>query len=104
MPPNPLPLPHVAPDGVPVPATKLVAHLNDRPEAQAPQLLLTTHAAAAALSVSERTLWTLTHPRGPIPAVRIGRSVRYPVDALRAWIAAQQRGGESLATKIRHGR
>jgi excisionase family DNA binding protein len=94
MSPNPLTLPHLALDDVPVPATIRVAHLHDRPEAQAPQLLLTARAAAAALSVSERTLWTMTHPRGPIPAVRIGRAVRYPVDALRAWIAEQQRGGE----------
>jgi hypothetical protein len=57
-------------------------------------LLLTPRAAAAALSVSPRTLWGLTAPRGPIPVVRLGRAVRYPTGALRAWIAAQQRGGE----------
>jgi excisionase family DNA binding protein len=95
MSPNPLPLPHVAHDGVPVPATKAVVYRNDRPEAQIPQLLLTARAAAAVLSVSERTLWAMTHPRGPIPVVKIGRSVRYPAEALRAWIAAQQRGAES---------
>jgi excisionase family DNA binding protein len=77
MSPNPRPLPHVAPDGAPVPQ------------------LLTARAAAAALSVSERKLWAMTHPRGPIPVVKIGRSVRYPSEALRAWVAAQQRGGES---------
>ncbi len=59
------------------------------------QLLLTPRDAARTLAVSERTLWGLTHPRGPIPAVRIGRAVRYSVDALRAWVAAQQPGGES---------
>jgi excisionase family DNA binding protein len=58
-----------------------------------PQLLLTAREAAAALAVSPRTLWGLTYPRGPLPAVRLGRSVRYPADALRAWIAAQQMGG-----------
>jgi excisionase family DNA binding protein len=57
-------------------------------------LLLTPRAAAAALSVSPRTLWALTHPRGPIPVVRCGRAVRYSAEALRAWIAAQQQGGE----------
>lgn len=55
-----------------------------------PQLLLTVTAAAAALAVSPRTLWSLTAPRGPIPCVRIGRAVRYDLNALRAWIAAQQ--------------
>lgn len=56
-------------------------------------LLLTPRAASAALSVSPRTLWGLTAPRGPIPAVRLGRAVRYSAEALRAWIAAQQSGG-----------
>jgi hypothetical protein len=58
-----------------------------------PQLLLTARAAAAALSVSQRTLWAMTYPRGPIPVIRLGRAVRYPADALRAFIEAQQRGG-----------
>ncbi|MCJ7544226.1 MAG: hypothetical protein MUP47_06625 [Phycisphaerae bacterium] len=28
----------------------------------------------------------MSAPRGPIPVVRIGRAVRYPVDGLRAWV------------------
>jgi excisionase family DNA binding protein len=52
-------------------------------------LLLTARQAAAALSVSERTLWTLTQ-RGDLPAVRIGRSVRYDPGDLRAWIERQK--------------
>jgi hypothetical protein len=58
-----------------------------------PQLLLTPRAAAMALAVSPRTLWGLTYPRGPIPAVHIGRAVRYDVQALRAYITAQQQTG-----------
>jgi hypothetical protein len=58
-------------------------------------LLLTARAAAAIMSVSERTLWAMTYPRGPIPAVRLGRAVRYDVQALRAFIRAQQQGGQS---------
>jgi excisionase family DNA binding protein len=59
----------------------------------APRLLLTARDAARALAVSERTLWGLTSPRGPIRSVRVGeRSVRYSVDDLREWIA-QQTGG-----------
>jgi hypothetical protein len=61
---------------------------------QPPQLLLRPPAAAAALSVSARTLWAMTHPRGPIPAVRFGRAVRYEIEALRKYITAQQPGGD----------
>jgi excisionase family DNA binding protein len=67
-------------------------HLTTEPPA--PQLLLTPRAAAASLSVSQRTLWSLTHPRGPIRAVRIGRAVRYATDALRDYVVSQQRGGD----------
>ena len=48
--------------------------------------------AARLLSISERTLWGLTAPRGPIPAVRLGRSVRYDVGALRRWLDSHQGG------------
>jgi hypothetical protein len=58
-----------------------------------PLLLLTPRAAAAALSVSARSLCGITAPRGPIRAVRIGRAVRYDVGALRDHIAAQQQTG-----------
>ena len=54
-------------------------------------LLLTPREAAQALATSERTLWSLTVPRGPIPVVRFGRSVRYSTTALAAWIAQQQK-------------
>lgn len=64
------------------------------PSATSPEvkLLLTSRDAAAALSVSERTLFSLTAPRGPIPVTRLPgvRSIRYSVDALREWIAQQQ--------------
>jgi hypothetical protein len=56
-----------------------------------PRLLIPPKDAAAALSLSRRTLWALTAPRGSIPVVRIGRAVRYDLDALRVWITAQQR-------------
>lgn len=45
--------------------------------------------AAKRLAVSERTLWSQTEPRGTIPAVRIGKSVRYSEAALDEWIAHQ---------------
>lgn len=39
--------------------------------------LLTSRETAQALQVSERTLYSLTTPRGSLPACRVGRSVRY---------------------------
>lgn len=55
----------------------------------APRLLLRPHEAAAALSISERALWTLT-ATGKLSAVRIGRSKRYDPADLRAWIESQK--------------
>ncbi|MCA9073677.1 MAG: helix-turn-helix domain-containing protein [Planctomycetaceae bacterium] len=52
-------------------------------------LLLKPAEAAQALSISERTLFTLTK-NGTIPAVRLGRSVRYDVEALRTFVVDQQ--------------
>ena len=54
-----------------------------------PPLLLTAREAADVLRLSEKSLWSLTSPRGPIPVVRLGRSVRYSVASLEAWIADQ---------------
>jgi predicted DNA-binding transcriptional regulator AlpA len=62
--------------------------------APTPKLLLTAREAAAVLSVSERTLWSLTWPRGPIHPVRLGRAVRYSADGLRAWVQSQQGGAQ----------
>lgn len=50
-----------------------------------PTLLVTPREAAKALSICEKTLWSLTKC-GELPAVRIGRSVRYDVADLRAFI------------------
>jgi hypothetical protein len=46
-------------------------------------ILFTPREAAKALRISEKTLWSMTVPRGPIPSVRLGRSVRYSADVLR---------------------
>jgi excisionase family DNA binding protein len=48
-------------------------------------LLLTPREAAKALAICERTLYALTKT-GELPAVRMGRCVRYDLDALKAWI------------------
>ena len=52
------------------------------------RLLLSPREAAKALSVCEKTLWTLSQ-KGEVPVIRIGRAVRYPVDGLREWIQKQ---------------
>jgi hypothetical protein len=59
---------------------------------ETPRLLLKTPEAADALAISERALWELTQPRGPIPVVRIpgrgeeARAIRYSLDDLREFI------------------
>jgi len=58
-----------------------------------PKLLLRPPEAAEALGLSPRALWSLTAPRGPIPAVYLGRSVRYDPETLRRWIAETQGAG-----------
>jgi hypothetical protein len=45
--------------------------------------------AAKALGLGVRKLWEETQPRGPIPCVRLGKAVVYPVDQLRAWLAKE---------------
>lgn len=45
--------------------------------------------AAKALGIGQRKLWELSQPRGPIPCVRVGVCVLYPVELMRAWLAAE---------------
>ena len=57
----------------------------------APRLLLSPRYAAKALSISEKTLWSNTAPRGDIPVVRVGaRGVRYSLEALQQWVERRQ--------------
>jgi hypothetical protein len=56
-------------------------------------ILLTLRQAAESMGFSERKLWDLTAPRGPIQCVRIGRSVRYEPDTLK--IYAKEQGSAS---------
>jgi len=58
-----------------------------------PRLLLPAREAAAALSICEKTLWSMTQPRGDLPCVRIGRRVLYDQRDLLKWIDAQKSGG-----------
>jgi len=63
--------------------------LQLQPRTDSPKLLLTPREAAETLSVCEKSLWSLTAPRGPIKCVRLGRSVRYSIEALREFVAQQ---------------
>ncbi len=53
-------------------------------------LALCPRDAARALSISEKSLWNLTKPRGPLPAAKIGRLVRYDLRDLLAFLDAQK--------------
>jgi excisionase family DNA binding protein len=54
-----------------------------------PSLLVRPDEAAKLLAVSPRTLWSLTHA-GVVPCVRLGKSVRYSMDTLRAIIVQRE--------------
>ena len=52
--------------------------------------LMTPKEAAQVLRVSERTLWSMTKPRGPLPSVRVvKRLVRYSPEVIQNWIQSQ---------------
>lgn len=53
-------------------------------------LLLTARDTARMLAISERSLYSLTKA-GALPAVRIGRSVRYDPGDIRAWIESAKK-------------
>ena len=54
-------------------------------------LLLTIRDTARALAICEKSVWSLTRD-GRLPAVRIGRAVRYDVADLRAFIESTKGG------------
>ncbi|WP_428937284.1 helix-turn-helix domain-containing protein [Fontivita pretiosa] len=54
-----------------------------------PRLLLTPREAAAALAISERSLWNLAQT-GQVRRLKIGRAVRYDVRDIEAFIARRK--------------
>lgn len=54
--------------------------------------LLTVRETAKTLSLCERKVWSLV-AGGEIPAVRIGRAVRFDPTDLRTWIDARKTDG-----------
>ena len=91
-------LPNAAPTGMcatlcgnrPVGEREMTLNIKKTP---AMQMLLTSKQVAESLQVSPRKLWSLT-ASGKIPSIKIGRSVRYAVDDLRAAIERMRKGGE----------
>lgn len=67
--------------------------LLNRPATDWPKLLLDARQAAEALSICEKTLWSITQPRGDLPCVRIGRRILYDPADLRAWICTRKGNG-----------
>ncbi len=64
-------------------------------EGASDSLALRPREAAKALGIGQRLLWDLTAPRGPIPAVKVGACVLYPVDGLKRWLTEQAaKGGQ----------
>lgn len=53
------------------------------------RLLLKVEAAARALDLSRAQVFSMI-ATGELPSIKIGRSRRVPVDALRRWIAEQE--------------
>lgn len=56
--------------------------------------LLTPREAAELLRISTRTPYSQTAPRGSLPCVKIGKSVRYSPESLRNWIDSKQEKGQ----------
>lgn len=73
-----------------------------RPDESVPavdRIALRPREAAESLGMSEKTLWSLTSPRGGLPCVRVGTRVLYFRHQLERWAdeqAAQQDIGGSL--------
>ena len=73
-------------------ATDRTTAPGSAPAVASTALALRPREAAKALGISERMLWSLTAPRGTVPAVRIGPCVLYPVTALQARLGRQAQG------------
>jgi excisionase family DNA binding protein len=63
---------------------------STRLQADVLPLTLRVREAARLLGVCERTVQTWIRKHG-LPCIRLGRSVRIPLDGLRAWVEEQAR-------------
>ncbi|HZZ78460.1 MAG TPA: helix-turn-helix domain-containing protein [Gemmataceae bacterium] len=58
-----------------------------------PPQLLSVGQAAKALNIGERTLFSISAPRGPLPVVRIGNRVLYDMADIARYIESQKTTG-----------
>ena len=63
-----------------------MSNTNLAPNGDGVVLALRPRDAAKALGIGARLLWAKTNA-GEIPHVRIGRTVVYPIEQLREWLA-----------------
>jgi len=68
--------------------------MSDQHPLTTPVPLLKPVEAAKLLSISPRTLWTLTD-NGEIPSVRVGRQVRYDLLDLQNYIESGKQSGKN---------
>lgn len=73
--------------------TDPLLNLSATPAVATPCLALRPREAAAAIGVSERTLWAWT-AADEVPHFRVGKAVLYPVDALRRWLDERASGAK----------
>lgn len=73
---------------LPQPVPQKVARIESERKVEPPpeKRLLTSREAASLLSISARTVWAMTVPRGSLPCVKVGRAVRYRMKDLESWI------------------
>jgi excisionase family DNA binding protein len=78
---------------LPQPVPQTMARIEPERKTESPpgKRLLTSREVASLLSISTRTVWAMTVPRGSLPCVKVGRSVRYDVEDLESWIQASGR-------------
>lgn len=69
----------------PAPAQPSPPQIARSTVAESPELL-SAREAARQLSVCQKTLWSISHPKGALKTVRLGRRVLYPKAALQEWI------------------
>lgn len=58
-------------------------------EKNRPAPLMTLDEVAEFLNLSPRTVWGKSSPRGTIPVIQIGRSIRYCPNAIQEWMSQQ---------------
>ncbi|MGE3313049.1 MAG: helix-turn-helix transcriptional regulator [Limisphaerales bacterium] len=60
---------------------------------ESPRLLISKREAATALNLSVRKVEYLLLEPDPPPHIRIGRCIKFPVEALQAWVQRRTIGG-----------